>query len=108
MGLAFEGPKGDKGQKGEIGPPGTPGPLEPFHGMTEEIIAPKGDRGEKGDKVFITRLTASRFHFSRCPLFFRFIHIFIISRRDRGKWGRMVSKENRGQSGIKVFPVARV
>lgn len=51
MGLAFEGPKGDKGQKGEIGPPGTPGPLEPFHGMTEEIIAPKGDRGEKGDKV---------------------------------------------------------
>lgn len=60
MGLAFEGPKGDKGQKGEIGPPGTPGPLEPFHGMTEEIIAPKGDRGEKGDKVFIA--------FNRVPI----------------------------------------
>lgn len=60
MGLAFEGPKGDKGQKGEIGPPGTPGPLEPFHGMTEEVIAPQGDRGEKGDKVLhVTRFAIS-------------------------------------------------
>lgn len=62
MGLAFEGPKGDKGQKGEVGPPGTPGPLEPFHGMTEEVIAPQGDRGEKGDKVL--HVTRDRFDLS--------------------------------------------
>lgn len=80
MGLAFEGPKGDKGQKGEIGPPGTPGPLEPFHGMTEEVIAPQGDRGEKGDKVLhVTRFAISLSLFlslvAHCFHFILFIHL---------------------------------